>query len=94
MEVQHQRNFEQLSGTQRNVGVGKWPVRMNDVGLELAADFNALEESTDDVGYRKQLKPGLVRHLTGRTFFMGQEFPRGGRIAKAVHLDAIDFMAF
>ena len=50
VEVQYERNFEQLGGTERNVGMRKRPVRMNDIGPELAADFNALEKSADNVG--------------------------------------------
>ena len=94
VEIQHQRNFEQLSGTERDVGVRKRPVRMNDIGLKLAANFNALEEPADDIGNRQELQPGLVCHLARGAFFVGQEFPFGGSIAKTVHLDAIDFVTF
>ena len=93
MKTQHERNFEQLSGTERNVGVRERPMRVNNIGLELAADFNALEEPADDVRNRQKLQPGLVRHLAGSAFFVGQEFPACRCVTESVDLHAIDFVA-
>ena len=93
MEIEDQRDSEQLGGTEGDVGVREGPMRMDDVGLEFATDLDALEESADDVGNRQELQPGLACHLAGGAFFVREHFPVGGRIAETVHLDAVDFVA-
>ena len=92
MKIQHQRNFEQLSGTESNVGMRERPMRMDDVGPELAADFNALEEPANDIGDRQKLQPGLIRHLAGSAFFVRQEFPACRRVTESVDLHAVNFV--
>ena len=93
VEIQHQRNFEQLSSAQRNVGVRERPMGMNHIGLKLAANFNALEEPADDIGNRQKLEPRLVGHLGRSTFFMSQELPARRCITESVYLDSINFVA-
>ena len=94
MEIQHQRDSEQLCGTEGDVGMREWPMCVDDVGPPLATGLDALEEPADDVGDGEQLQPGLVRHLARGAFFVGEHFPGGGRVAETVHLDAVDFVAF
>ena len=93
MEVEYQRDAEKLCGAERDVGVRERPVGVYHVGPELATYPDALEEPADDVGYGEQLQPGLACHLAGRAFFVREEFEARGRVAEAVHLHAVDFVA-
>ena len=74
MEVEHERDAEELRGSERYVGVRERPVRVDHVGLELAADADAAEEPADDVGDGEQLQPGLACHLGGGAFFVREDF--------------------
>ncbi len=93
MEIEHERDAEELRGSERDVGVREGPVGVNHVGLPLAADGEAPEEPADDVGDGEQLQPGLACHLGGGAFFVREDFPACGRVAEAVHFHAVDFVA-
>ena len=74
MEVQDQRDTEKLGGPQCDIGVGEGPVGVDNIGPPLAAEAKALEKTADDVGDGEKLQPGLVCHLAGSTFFVGEHF--------------------
>ena len=93
MEVEYERDMEELGGAERDVGVREGPVGVDDVGFPLAADLDALEEPADDVGDGEELQPGPACHLGGGAFFVREDFPVGRGVAEPVDGRAVDGVA-
>ena len=55
VEIQYQRDAEELCSAERDVGMRERPVRVDDVGLPLAAYLEALEEAVDNIGDSEEL---------------------------------------